>query len=186
MLKLTLALCLITAALIGLTALRLGTPSLAPTNDLVITQRLRAAADLVTLEIEGTQLVESQVAGYLGGTRCLLVARTTTTLATDLTRADVDVDASRVIVTLDPPRVLDVTIDLDRTAAWPTRRTSLWRLLPGEAAETQAHQDALRLAETRARAAVTEDDLAAARHHAESVIATLIDTPDREVSIGWR
>jgi len=96
MLKLTLALCLITAALIGWASLRLGGPSRTTTDDLVITQRLRAAADLVTLEIEGTQLVESHVTGYLGATRCLLVARTTTKVGTDLSKAEVRMNEGSV------------------------------------------------------------------------------------------
>ena len=149
-------------------------------------EQIRNCAELVTLRVPLQQLVEARIDGYVGGVRCLALARGEVLIATDLEKAQLSYHAGGVTLTLEQPRVISCTLDLEQTSVIFVGRGGLWKTLPGEAGESAVIERTLRHAEREmAQVAASSSNIEAAKAHAIDAITDLLGERLRPLRIEW-
>ena len=96
------------------------------TGSRITLEQIKQCAELVTLRVPLQQLVETRIDGYTGGVRCLVLARGEAVIGTDLENARLSYHGGRVTLTLDEPRVIQCTLDQERTSVVFVGRGGLW------------------------------------------------------------
>ncbi len=151
--------------------------------------QIQAAAELVTLKLPMSQIVEVQLDGYSGGVRCVVLAHGEALIATDLDRAALELNVTGRVatVTLPPPRAISCRLDHEATTVALIGRRGAWRVLPGDAGEPAVIERALREAQRRLEvAAGTDVHLDAARCHAEAALRRLIEADGWTLAVRWQ
>ena len=146
-------------------------------------------SELVTLEVPMQQLVESRLAGYTGSTHCILIARGTALISTDLAAGKLVLDHHErmATVTLPVPRVLSCTLDQAGTGVAFVTRTGLWSYVPGPAGEMQVAEQALARAQRQMRQAAGEPRrIRHAQRRTQKVLSDWVQRQGWTLKIDWR
>ena len=145
--------------------------------------------ELVTLKVPVQQLVETHLAGYSGGSRCVILAHGEALVSTDLTAAQLEFDASsRVVhITLPPPRVLSCAIDQQASRPVLVMRSGLWRLVPGEAGEALLTEKAFARAQRHLHDAASQPErITQAKAKTERVLSDWFAQEGWQAQVRWR
>jgi hypothetical protein len=150
---------------------------------------VRQLSTLVTSRVEVADVQVTRVAGYTGAARAVLVVRGDLLLGTDLSRARLEaVDPSRktAVLVLPPPGVTSPRVDHERTRLFAVSESGLWQLVPGDAAQTAAVNQAYAQAQ-RAVAAAGRDPalLGRSRPQAERPVECFYGALGWRVTVRW-
>ena len=161
----------------------------APATTRITLEEVTQLSELVTLKVPMHQLVETHLAGYSGGTRCVLLARGSAQLGTDLTGARLEFapGTRRVQVTLPRPRVVSCAIDQSASGPVFVVRSGLWRVVPGEAGETLLTERAFAQAQSQLRRAAGEPErLSQAKARTEAVLGDWFERQGWDATFRWQ
>ncbi len=152
-------------------------------------ENVQRLARLVALRIAISDVHMSQLRGYTGSVRMVLLVKGEVEVATDLQQARfeaVDVAAHTATLMLPIPLAGNPRLDHERTRIYCIDRSGLWAFLPGQAGEAelanQCMQEAQRLL---AQASVKPSLMAEARDHAEQVLGGFFEALQWHVTIKW-
>lgn len=149
---------------------------------------IRDVAELSVLEADVEAIVTGAVDGRTGGVSCVVIARGTARIGTDLTLAEVHGGDGGVAcwITLEEPRVLGVSLDPGRTEVYALDRWGLWRVLPMATHEDEAVRRALEAAGPALRGAAERDDLVQrGRERVEEVVAEAAGSLGLQIEVDW-
>ncbi len=186
---LLLMLLLMALALLGLMLLerlRVVRPS-APAH--ITLEQVRELSELVTLKVPLHQLIETDLTGYTGATRCVVLARGEALISTNMARSQFELDPSRHLaqLTLPPPRVLSATLEHGDTSTLLVHRFGLWKIVPGEAGEAHLIDSALADAQKRMEQAASEPRrIEQARAATETLLARWFERHGWDLAIHWQ
>ena len=153
-----------------------------------ITQ-IRELEDLVTAKVTIADVRESNVSGYLGAVKALLVIRGDALLGPDLSQAKI-VSCDRIgrVVVIELPRPHVISYRLDHTATHLVSLThdGLWVIVPGDAGRTavlnHAYYEAEQAVATAAGTPATINDAAQNAGHA---LASFFSSGGWTIRIQW-
>ena len=151
-------------------------------------EQIRETAELITLTVPLQQVVQAEVKGYTGSTKCLVLTVGEASIGCDLSSASVEVDATQkqVVVTLPHPSVRSARLDQQATQVFAVHRSGLWQVLPGSAGEGEVVQKAMRQAEqVLADAGAQARHVEQARRQTERVLADLAGSQEWQVEVAW-
>ena len=151
--------------------------------------KIEALAELVTLRTRITDVQVTEITGYTGGVRCILVVRGEAELGTDLEHArftDVDGDEKRAVLKLPPARVRQTRLDHDHTKVYRIDRTGLWRIVPGSAGEAELVNHAMQRAERIVSETAKQERLRRrARERAVRILQRFFEATGWRVRVVW-
>jgi Protein of unknown function (DUF4230) len=174
---------------IGLTLICLrfhnGPPGLTVSDGAPTIEQLEPLSSLTVVKVDVADAIVTDLHGYTGGVKAVLVVHGSVTLGVDLSEAkfeSVDTIKRRAVLRLPRPQVQSVSLDLRRTKLVGFWSFGLWTAVPGgEEADTATVNQAYAEAQARvAQAAQDERILDRARRQAEAVLEKFF------ASIGWR
>jgi hypothetical protein len=152
-------------------------------------EQVRGLASLTVLKVEVADVQVSQLDGYTGGAKTVLVVRGDLTFSTDLSRARFSSQDSfqrTAVLVLPPPQVTSPRVDHERTRIVGVWEYGLWRIAPGDAAEAALIDQAYAEAQAVVAAAGQEPPLdARARQQAESVLVTFFQSLGWTLTVHW-
>lgn len=160
-----------------------------PTKPPVTLDELQRLSTLTCLSVPWEQMIESRIDGYVGGVRCLLLARGEITVGSDLSQAELTVNESQklITITLPQPMIASAKIDMATTRILAVTRRGLWHTIMSEAGEAAVIAAALVQAEAALREqTLTETIVADARRQTESVLVGLVAATDWQVITRWK
>ena len=151
---------------------------------------IRELAELAVLEIDVTDIVTGQAAGYTGSTTTTLLIAGTATLAIDMTDAcfiQVDPQRRHAVLSLPPPTLQRIAIDPATTRPITTQRHGLWHLAPGHASEDEAVLEAMQQHRQRLEAAgLPAAAIKRAKEQTESIVARYSNDLGWTLMIDWQ
>lgn len=140
-------------------------------------------AELTVLEVEASEIVNTQIKGHVGGTSVVVLVQCNLSYGIDLDAARyrrVDQDERHLVLAMPQPAVRRVAIDPQTSQMLSCERTGLWQVAVGPAREDQAFTAALAIGHDRLKQAGSQDNLVdRARHHAEVVLSRFV------LDLGW-
>jgi len=153
-------------------------------------ERILPLSVLTTLKVEVADARVTQLRGYTGSVKAVLVARGDITVGVDLSQARfdrVDEQARTAVLVLPQPTVQSVRLDHEQTkliGVWPT---GLWTVVPGgEDADAAAVNVAYRDAERSVSGAAAHGQLLLhSRAQAERVLRAFFTALGWDVRIRW-
>jgi hypothetical protein len=152
-------------------------------------EHVRGLASLTVLKVEVADVQVSERRGYTGGAKTVLVVKGDLTLSTDLSRArfaSQDSFQRTAVLVLPPPQVTSPRVDHERTRVVCIWEYGLWRIAPGDAAETVLIDQAYAEAQAVVAAAGREPSLEArARVQAETVLETFFQSLGWTLTVRW-
>ena len=92
-------------------------------------------AELVTLRVPVSTVTTTELIGYTGSIRCIVIVKGEVELGVDLEQVrleDVDTVSRTATLVLPMPTVHAARLDLDRTHIYSIDRCGLWLLLPSD------------------------------------------------------
>ena len=162
----------------------------ATSNTGLTVEQIQMLSALTVLKIETADAVVTDLRGYLGDMRTVLVVHGEVQLGVDLSaaRVTVDQDAKTATLELPEPQVQSVRIDHERTRLVDIRTGGLWMIVPGgseveAAVVSRAYREAERIV-----GCVAEDPamIARARQQAEQVLLAFLHAMGWQANINWR
>jgi hypothetical protein len=153
-------------------------------------EKLQVLSVLTTLKMDVAEVQLTEIRGYTGTIKAVLVIRGDVSVGVDLSKArfeQVDEQARRAVLVLPQPQVQSVRLDQERTrlvGVWPS---GLWTIVPGgEDADTTAVNLAYRYAQRSVTAAAQDPQvLVRSRRQAESVLRAFLGALGWEVRVRW-
>ena len=97
-------------------------------------ERLAALAELTTLRVDVADAIETEVKGYTGTIKAVLIVKGDVTVGVDLSQAkflSIDEQARRAVLVLPPPRVQSVRLDHEHSKLVGVFSSGLWTITPG-------------------------------------------------------
>jgi hypothetical protein len=175
-------------ALAYLPQLRPGPGTQTTTAGLVL-EHMELLSELVTTRAKVSDVTETQVQGYLGGRRALVVVKGEVLIGVDLSRARFEsVDERRQTATLilPHPRAVSARLDHQHTRIVQNAARGTWHIVPGDAGSTATANRALSDAEKIVtRAARDPPLLDHSRRHAERVLGEFFARKGWNVRVRW-
>ena len=159
-------------------------PSIRHESAGAVLERIQRLASLVTLRIPITDIQVTTLSGRTGSSSLVLIIRGDVQVITDLQQAefeDVDPDRRRVTLLLPAPVLDRPRLDWERSQVYRIDRGGLWKVMPGQAGETELINAALRQAQRRLIDATSRADLIA---EAKTLTANHLNL--LFASVGWR
>ena len=156
----------------------------------ILISRIAEVAELTTLKVPVSQVMTSELAGYVGGISCIVVVNGEVALGVDLEKArieDIDPDNRTATLILPPPEVHYARLDHERTKVYSIDRHGLWWLALGDEAPQKLVNKAMREAQSVIEVAVQEPQLTSkARDQADRVLNDAVGTAGWSLRIMWR
>ena len=152
-------------------------------------EQVQQLSTLVTSRVEVAEVQVTRIAGYTGAVRAVLVVKGDLLLGSDLSRARLEaVDPSKktAVLVLPPPAVTSPRVDHERTRLFTVTETGLWQMVPGDAAETAAVNEAYEHAQRLVAAAGRDPALLdRSRPHPERMLACFYAALGWHVTVRW-
>ena len=141
-------------------------------------------SELVTLRVPVSTVLTTELAGYTGSARCIVIVNGEVELGVDLEQArfeDVNPEARTATLFLPEPKVCRASLDHERAAVYSLDREGLWGLLPSDEPDRELVNRAMREAQTCIKTAAQNTQLAKqARQQAERLVHRAF------TRVGWR
>jgi hypothetical protein len=138
-------------------------------------EQIHQLAELVTAKVTIADARETNLSGYLGGVKAILVVRGDALLGPDLSQAKiVSCDRAKRVMVIELPRphLISYRLDHSATKLVSLSHDGLWVIVPGDAGRTAVLNRAYVEAERAvAAAAVTPETINDAAEHAEQALA---------------
>jgi hypothetical protein len=152
-------------------------------------EKIRSLASLVVLKAEVADIQMSELHGYSGGIRALLLVKGDATIGTDLAQArfeSVDEERQEAVLVLPPPRVQSARVDHERTRLLGLWRSGLWEIVPGDRPEEAIVNRVFAEAQRIIEGAAGEKSLdQRARAQSEAVLGRFFEAMHWRVTIHW-
>jgi hypothetical protein len=166
-------------------------PLLATTSNAGLTiEQVRMLSTLTTLRVEVADASVTDLRGYLGGMKAVLVVKGDVTLGVDLSAArfeKVDRKARTAVLVLPQPAVQSARVDHERSRLVDLHTGGVWLIVPGggeaqAAVVDRAYRDAQRIVGAAAEDPAMRER---ARRQAEQVLGAFFRAADCKVSVRW-
>ena len=152
--------------------------------------RVRALSELTTLKVDVADALATEIRGYTGNIKAVLLVRGDLTIGVDLSAAkfaSVNEHARKGVLEVPKPKVLTVRLDHERTKLLGIWSGGLWTIVPGGGdADTgvvnQAFKDAQRTVATAAGDPVIVDR---SKRQAEQVLTSFFKAIEWDVEVRW-
>ena len=175
---------------LGPAAGRGGNPHGVTTAAGLTVERVRALSELTTLRVEVADALVTELRGYTGGEKAVLVVKGDFALAADLSAARfeaVDEQTRTAVLVLPRPRVQSVRVDHERTRLLGVWASGLWAVTPGgggadAAAVNRAYREAQRVVASAAEDPHLNER---ARRQAEQALGAFFAALGWRVTIRW-
>lgn len=152
-------------------------------------EQVRRLASLTTLRVPISDVLHTELSGYLGGVEVVLLVRGDVDIATDLERArleGVSHELQRATLVLPRPAVQRPRLDHRHTRVFATHRRGLWSVLPGAAGEPEVVDRAMARAQESIAAAADRPELVdQAKSHAQRVLERFFEAAGWSVRVRW-
>ena len=149
----------------------------------LLISRITEMAELAVLKVPVSTVITSELSGYVGGIRCIVVVNGEVELGVDLEQArleDIDPEARTATLILPEPKVRHARLDHDRTQVFSIDRDGLWCLsLSDDAARALVNKAMLEAQESVEMVARDPGLVEQARRRAEWVLRGAFEM------IGW-
>ena len=155
----------------------------------VLLSRITELAELTVLVVPVSTVLTTELVGYTGSARCIVVVNGEAELGVDLEQArfaDIDAEARTATLILPEPRTRAARLDHARTQIYSLDRQGLWLLLSsGESCRLVVNQ-AMQQAQAAVEAAGQDTKLLyQAREQAERALGNAIETVGWQLHIVW-
>jgi hypothetical protein len=154
-----------------------------------VLQGIQEIGSLLTLQTTVVDVHTSELAGYTGSVRVVILVKGDVQLACPVDDArfeNVDEESRQAVLVLKPPVASRPRLDHDRTRLWALDRTGLWQLMPGHAQEAELVSNALQEAQHVVADAVVSQDLdRQARERAEALLTGFFKALNWNVTVRW-
>ena len=164
-------------------------PALRTTETGLALEAVRSMATLVTTNVSVSDVRLTELRGYTGGAKAVLILHGDVSVVTDLSKAalrDVDTVNREAVLCLPQPTLGPPRVDLDRTQLVTVESSGLWSVLPGNQAETAVTGEALRQAQEGIRRIGMQEQWARqARRQAGDVLKAFFLPTGWRVRIHW-
>jgi Protein of unknown function (DUF4230) len=155
----------------------------------LLISRITEMAELVTLKVPVSTVLTSELAGYVGGVRCVVVVNGDVELGVDLEQArleDVNPEARTATLVLPEPKVCHSRLDHERTTVYSLDRQGLWWLVFSDEPARRLVNRAMKQAQSEVES-VGEDSqyVDRARRHTEHVLIRFLEALGWEVKLVW-
>ena len=152
-------------------------------------EQIKELASLAVLRVPIADVQLCELHGYTGGIQAALIIKGDVEIAVDLKAAHleaVDAEHRRAYLVLPAPAATRPRVDHDRTRIYQIDRSGLWRIMPGEAGET----DLLNRALSQAQQMIAEVGsqqllLDQARRRVEEIMAGFARALDWQLEVRW-
>ena len=155
----------------------------------LLISRITEVAELVTLKVPVSTVITSELAGYLGGVRCVVVVNGDVELGVDLEAArleDVDPKARTATLILPDPKVRHARLDHERTTVYSLDRQGLWWLVFSNEPARRLVNRAMKQAQAEVESAAQDPGLVEqARRRAEWVLRGAFEVIGWEIDLAW-
>ncbi len=104
-------------------------------NPAMLISRVVELSELVTLRVPVSTVITTELAGYTGSARCIIVVNGEVELGVDLEQArfeNIDTQARTATLVLPEPKTRAARLDHTRTQVYSLDRQGLWVLLPSD------------------------------------------------------
>lgn len=152
-------------------------------------EQVQRLSNLVTVKVDVADVQVTELGGYTGGQKAILLVKGDFLLGIDLSRARLesfDKAARTAVLVLPPPAIRSPRLDQERTRLFMVSSQGLWCLVPGDAGQTtvlnHAYQHAQRVV---AEAASNVDSVDRCRRNTESALACFFEAASWKVRIRW-
>ncbi len=151
--------------------------------------RIAEVAELITLKVPVSQVMTSELTGYVGGIRCVVVVNGEVALGVDLEQAqmeDVDPDTRTATLFLPQPEVQYARLDHQRTKIYDISRQGLWWLAWGDEGAQKLINKMIREAQASVEGVAGDRGLVdQARRQAEDVIHGVAEAGGWDIRLSW-
>ena len=151
--------------------------------------QIQALSELVTTRISVHDVVETQIKGFTGSIRAVLVVRGDFLLGIDLSQARLEqVDPVRrsAVLVLPDPRVQSPRLDHEKSRLYALDEQGLWRIVPGREADRAVMDRLMREAQGRiARSGADSRVLEQSRQQAQRVIGDFARMRGWTIHLRW-
>ena len=165
---------------------RLRQPPYTPT---LLIQQVRHMSQLVTLRVPVHTTRVTEIRGYVGGIRAIVIVEGDVEVSIDLGQAaftSFDPEARYGVLRLPQPTPSRPRLDHQRSRIAHISRLGLWNLIPGEAGEAKLVDQAMREAEQAITEAVNTPGMASqAKLHAEHVLTQFFAKANWNVEVNF-
>ena len=153
-------------------------------------EKIQALSVLTTLKMGVAEVQLTEVQGYTGTIKAVLVIKGDLTVGVDLSKArfeQVDERARTAVLVLPQPQIQSVRLDQERTRLVGVWLSGLWTIVPGgEDADTAAVNLAYRDAQREVVAAAEEPQvLDRARQQTQNVLKVFLGALGWQVNVRW-
>ena len=152
-------------------------------------QQIQRLSNLVTMKVDVADVQVTEVGGYTGGQKAILLVKGDFLLGVDLSRArleSVDSGARKAVLVLPGPGVHSPRLDQERTRLFTVTSQGLWRLVPGDAGQTAVVNDAYKHAQKVVAEAASEAGLVdQCRRNTQSAIECFFNAAGWQVDVKW-
>jgi hypothetical protein len=152
-------------------------------------ESVRKLAKLVALQVSISDVHMTELRGYTGAIRMVLLVKGEVEIATDLSQARfeaVDTTQHHAVLILPAPTAGSPRLDHERTRIYQIDRTGLWALIPGQAGEAKLTNQCFQEAQSLLVEASQDAKLAdQARSHCEQVLQGFFEALQWHVEVKW-
>ena len=152
-------------------------------------ESVKSLSSLVTTRTTLADAITSEITGFSGSMSAVLVIRGDALIAIDMQRARItaqDTGTKQLVLTLPQPEVIQARVDLQRTRVFAMERHGFWKLMRLDDVVRQLVDTGMREAQqTIEKAANQPEIMAAAREHAQQVLAAFASSAGWQLEIRW-
>jgi Protein of unknown function (DUF4230) len=155
----------------------------------LLISRVAELAELVTLSVPVSTVLTCELAGYVGGIKCVVVVNGEVELGVDLKEArleEVDPETSTATLVLPQPKVRHARLDHERTTAYSLDREGLWWLALSDEPARRLLNLAMKQAQATVESAARDPGLIEqAQRRAERILRGAFEVIGWEVTLVW-
>jgi hypothetical protein len=152
-------------------------------------EQVQQLSELVTLKVDVADIQQTEIRGYVGGTKAAILVKGDVRLAVDLSQAKfqtISENRKMAVLVLPQPHVSSPRLDHARTRLFTVQDQGLWQIVPGDAAQTAVLNKAYREAQDVVRRAGQSPELVEqAKRQAEKVLTTFFEAMGWKVVVRW-
>ena len=152
-------------------------------------QQIQRLSNLVTMKVDVADVQVTEVGGYTGGQKAILLVKGDILLGVDLSQArleSVDSGSRTAVLVLPGPGVHSPRLDQERTRLFTVTSQGLWRLVPGDAGQTAVVNDAYKHAQKVVAEAASEAGLVdQCRRNTQSAVESFFNAASWRVDVKW-